>query len=143
MQINSRSFHYRFNEFVQSDKFTDRAHRGRFTTCSYIRTCLYSVLKGAFNTVIGLLLTLMVGWIFGSALIVPILIFFFGGHPTDLFVAPAVLVWACVLVGLAMLFLKQVKERLKKSFKPNTTRNVFVQAIVDKHNKFCTRVEVV
>jgi hypothetical protein len=143
MQINSRSLHYRFNSLVQSDKFTDRALCGRFTTCSYIRTCLYSLLKGAFNSVVGLLLAIIVSWILGSALIVPVLIFFFDSHPIDLFIVPTVAVWGCVVVGLAVLFIKQVKERLKKSFKPSTTRSVFVQAIVDKHNKFCTRVEVV
>lgn len=71
MKISSKSMHYRFNALVQKDKFTDRAECGRFTTCSYIRTTIASLFKGAFHCLLVATLAVMGVWVALSALIVP------------------------------------------------------------------------
>lgn len=142
MKITNTSWHYRFNKLVQQEKFTNRAERGRFTTCSYIRTTITSLFKGAFNCLLVVVLGILVSWVALSALIVPFYIWLTSTVPTDAFLVPCVLVWVVVALGLVVALCKQLKERLEEKFE-GYQPNVFVQAIKDKHNKFCTRVEVV
>ena len=142
MKINASSWHYRFNSFVQEDRFTYNADRGRLTTCSYIRTTIFSVFQGIFKSIVLLLISLLALLFVGSMIGVPISILF-GYVPADVFVGPAAICWIVATFGLLLLFIKQLKERFSASFEPDSEPNVFFQAIRDKHNKFCTRVEVV
>ena len=75
---------------------------------------------------------------------VPIILYM-GKLPYELPAVLCLIGWLAVIIALAILFIKQVKEwienaRLKAGSKPSKEPNVFVQAIIDKHNKFCTLV---
>ena len=142
MKISNTSWHYRFNKLVQQEKFTDRAECGRFTTCSYIRTTIASMFKGAFNCLLVVVLSMLIAWLALSALIVPFYIWLSSSIPQDIFMVPCVLIWCIAVLGLVIALGKQIKERLEEKFE-GYQPNVFVQAIKDNHNKFCTRVEVV
>lgn len=141
MKISSTSLHYRFNAKVQSDKFTDKAERGRFTTCSYIRTSLYSVVQALWFTFVAFLASFLVLWVVGSAIWVPISIFFLNGTPVESALAAAAVFWVLVGIALAVMTFKFINARYIAPVLKEP--NVFIQAIKDNHNKFCTRVEVV
>lgn len=141
MKISSSSWHYRFNAKIQSDKFTNRAECGRFTTCSYIRTCIASVFQGAWYAFLICFLAVFIACVLGSAIWVPISIFFMSGTPTGFPLAAALIVWILIAIGLLVLMWKQVKPYY--NVKVHQEPNVFFQAIKDHHGKFCTRVEVV
>lgn len=144
MKISKASWHYRFNRLVQGDAFVDRARRGQFTTCSYIRTIIFSVIAGITKAVVCAILGALVATAAVSAIVVPILVWFTGIQPAEPFVGMAVFMWGVVALILVVVTAKLTKDRLKRvnwSRKPKEP-NLFIQAIKDKHNKFCTRVEV-
>lgn len=139
MNISSTSWHYRFNKFVQGYAFSDRALRGQFTTCSYIRTLIFSMISGATKAVVTFLLGVLAATFVLSGIIVPILIWFTDIQPAEPFGPFALIFWGIVAFCLL------TKERIKRinwDRKPKEP-NVFIQAIKDKHDKFCTRVKVV
>lgn len=138
MKISTRSWHYRFNAKIQQDKFIDRVKCNRHTTCSYIRTTIYSAFQGLWFIFIMCLIVLLAGSLVGSAVWVPISILFLSGTPTGIVLALAVIVWVLIAFGLAVLTWKFMKHRFTQR-----EPNLFVQAIKDHHGKFCTRVEVV
>ena len=127
MKINASSWHYRFNSFVQEERFTWKADRGRLTTCSYIRTTIFSVFQGIFKSVVLFMVGLFALWFVGSMIGVPIGILF-GYVPLDVFIGPAVICWVLVAFSLVLLFIKYTKERFSASFEPNGEPNVFFQA---------------
>lgn len=147
MKISKTSLHYRFNNFIQGGDFRMRAIEGRFTTCSYIRTCIASVFGGIFKLVILIALLVAVLTFLACMFGVPIAIFM-GYVPADKAIPPCVVGWAAVAFGLFVLMCKQTNQCIKnaraRAMKNYVSPepNVFIQAIVDKHNKFCTRVEV-
>ncbi|MNI46901.1 hypothetical protein D3C73_1013890 [compost metagenome] len=56
-----------------------------------------------------------------------------------------VVAWVFTAAVLLIVLLGQIKEwiqnlEFKTSDRPSKEPSVFVQAIIDKHNKFCTRV---
>ncbi|MNE31037.1 hypothetical protein D3C80_1245830 [compost metagenome] len=142
MKINSRSWHYRFNAKIQRDKFTDRVRCGRHTTCSYIRTTIYSAMQALWFTFILCIIVAFVAFFLGSAIWVPIAIFFLNGVPGGMSIAAAGIVWVLVAIGLGYLTYKFLPAYLPKR-DPNKEPNVFIQAVKDQHNKVCTRIEVV
>jgi len=142
MKISSKSWHYRFNLKIQGEKFEHKAECGRFTTCSYIRTCIASVIQGAWFAFLICIIAALAIFIVGSAIWVPISIFFLGGIPTGSPLAAACIVWALIALGLLVLMWKQ-QVRPYYNAKVHQEPNVFIQAIKDKHGKFCTRVELV
>lgn len=141
MQISNRSWHYRFNAKIQSDTFTNKAACNRFTTCSYIRTTIYSVMQALWFTFLACVVAAFVGGALGAALWVPFSIFFMNGVPNEVAVVTACVVWALIAFGLAVLTWLFIKPRFVEPMLKEP--NVFIQAIKDHHGKFCTRVEVV
>lgn len=145
MIISNLSWHYRFNKFVQGNAFVDRALSGRFTTCSYIRTLIFSVISGATKAVVTFVLGILAATFVLSGLIVPILIWFTDIQPAEPFGPFALVFWGIVAFCLLFAFCKYTKDRIKRinwDRKPKEP-NLFIQAIKDKHDKFCTRVKVV
>lgn len=142
MQINKTSWHYRFNAKIQQEKFTWRLREGRHTTCSYIRTTIFSALQATWFAFLACVCAAVIGFVLVSAIWVPISIFFLNGVPSELMVGVASIMWICVACGLGYATYKLLPAYLPKR-DPNKEPNVFVQAIKDQHNKVCTRVEVV
>lgn len=141
MQINKLSWHYRFNAKIQQDKFTDRIRCGRHTTCSYIRTTIFSALQATWFAFLACVCIVVVAFVLGSAIWVPISIFFLNGVPAGIAVGAACAVWVAVAIGLGYATYKFLPKFFPRD--PQKEPNVFVQAIKDQHNKVCTRIEVV
>ena len=142
MKINKQSWHYRFNAKIQRDLFINRARAGRHTTCSYIRTTLYSVVQGLWFCFLLCVVAAIVAIGLGSMIWVPISIFFLNGAPAGEFAVIAFVMWVAFAILLGYLTYKFMPNIMPKR-DPYKEPNVFFQAIKDQHNKVCTRVEVV
>jgi hypothetical protein len=141
MKITSTSWHFRFNSKIQNDRFTDKARCGRFTTCSYIRTSIYSVVQALWFTFLACFTAIVIGCAIGCAIWVPFSIFFLSGTPPGEALTAASVVWGLIAFGLLVMTWKYVEPRFVAPAIKEP--NVFIQAIKDHHGKFCTRVEVV
>lgn len=144
MKISKNSWHYRFNDF-NNDNFSYRFEKGVYTTCSYIRTTIASFFAFGFKCTAILCALALVAWIIGSMVGVPLMVFMGATSLSDVFVVPCVVGWALTVLILFVTLVAQIKEwfqnlEFKTSDRPSKEPNVFVQAIIDKHNKFCTRV---
>lgn len=143
MKIAKTSWHYRFNNFNNSS-FEHRFDRGRYTTCSYIRTTIASFLSAIFKGFIILIVAAFAALMVGCMIVTPISIYL-GINPYDVFGFLCVVGWVIVTIGLTVAFVSDVTERCRNFQFKATERvkkepNVFVQAVIDKHNKFCTLV---
>lgn len=143
MKISKDSWHYRFNDF-SNDNFSYRFSKGQYTTCSYIRTTIASTFASLFKGFVILCMLAMVLGIVGSMIVVPFMIFM-GSMPPELPTVTCVVAWVFTVAALIILLIGQTKEwiqnlEFKTSDRPTKEPSVFVQAIIDKHNKFCTRV---
>lgn len=144
MQISKTSWHYRFNKW-QNDNFSSRFNRGHYTTCSYIRTTIASTFACLFKAWIILLVISCILGLIGCMVVVPIMIFLGSASIPELPGVMCVVGWLMVIVILAIVLVNQIKnwiDNLETKFKDRPVKepNVFVQAVIDKHNKFCTRV---
>lgn len=144
MKISKNSWHYRFNDF-NNDNFTYRFENGVYTTCSYIRTTIASFFAFAFKCAFLLCIAGIILWIIGSMIGVPVMIYMGVTSIHELLVGPFIVGWLAVIVVLIITLAKQIGEWIDArgttfNNRPKKEPNVFVQAIIDKHNKFCTRV---
>lgn len=144
MQISKTSWHYRFNNF-QNDNFVHRFNKGQYTTCSYIRTTIASIFAGMFKSFIILCVLGMALGIVASMIVVPIMVFMGATSIPELPAVTCVVAWIFAIAVLIILLMSQIKDwfqnlEFKTSDRPTKEPSVFVQAIIDKHNKFCTRV---
>lgn len=143
MKIAKTSWHYRFNRF-NNEKFEDRFNYGCYTTCSYIRTTLASIFASIFKCAVLLCVAGVILWVAGSMLAVPVMIYM-GLMPYELSAVVCMIGWIFVVSALIVLLFGQIKEwirnlKVKSGDRPKKEPNVFVQAVIDKHNKFCTLV---
>ena len=142
MKIAKTSWHYRFNRF-NNENFEDRFNYGMYTTCSYIRTTLASMFSALFKCCVLLVVACFILGMLGSMIVVPILIFM-GTTPPELPTIVCAICWSFTIGALLILLAGQIKEWVEnlkyKSARPKKEPNVFVQAVIDKHNKFCTLV---
>jgi len=143
LKIAKTSWHYRFNKF-NNDNFESRFNRGHYTTCSYIRTTLASMLAATFKCAVILCVAAVILWVIGSMVVVPFVVFM-GIMPYDLAAVTCVMGWIFLVGGLFILLVNQINEWIKNieyktNDRPKKEPNVFVQAVIDKHNKFCTLV---
>lgn len=143
MKIAKTSWHYRFNRF-NNEHFEDRFNYGCYTTCSYIRTTLASMFSALFKCAVILCVAGLILWVIGSMIVVPIVIYM-GMMPYEMAGAFCLVGWIFTAAALATLLFGQIKEwikniKFKTDDRPKKEPNVFVQAVIDKHNKFCTMV---
>lgn len=142
MKISKSSWHYRFNKFMDDD-FTYEFSEGQFTTCSYIRATIGSMFTALFKSVVLMIFGAFGLFFVGSMIGVPIVVFL-GKVPYELSAILCIVGWAFAAAGLLVLFAKQVQEWMKarrsKTGAVKKEPSVFVQAIIDKHNRFCTLV---
>ena len=137
MKIAKTSWHYRFNRF-NNERFEDRFNYGCYTTCSYIRTTLASMFSALFKCAVILCVAGLILWVIGSMIVVPIIIYM-GMMPYEMAGAFCLVGWIFAASALAVLLFGQIKEWIKNlEFKtddrPKKEPNVFVQAVIDKHN---------
>lgn len=143
MKIAKTSWHYRFNKF-NNEHFEHRFDRERYTTCSYIRTTLASMFSATFKCAVILCMAAVILWVIGSMLAVPFVVFM-GVMPYELAGVTCVVGWAFLVSALIIMLIGQIKEwieniEFKTNDRPKKEPNVFTQAVIDKHNKFCTLV---
>lgn len=141
MKITKDSWHYRFNNW-QNAMFEYHFDTGRYTTCSYIRTTIGSAFSAFFKGLTALCFLGIFLFIAGSMLIVPAMVFM-GQMPPEMPAVVCVTSWAIAAFVLLILFVRYTTEWFesrRNSSSQSKEPNVFVQAIIDKHNKYCTRV---
>jgi len=143
LKIAKTSWHYRFNK-SNNENFTYWFANEHYTTCSYIRTTIASMFSCLFKILFFLFIGGFILFVVGSMIGVPIILYM-GKLPYELPGILCVIGWGFAIAGLVVMFIKYTKEwienaRLKAGSKPSKEPNVFVQAIIDKHNKFCTLV---
>lgn len=137
MQISKSSWHFRFNAWMQ-ESFRSRSRNEIFTTCSYIRTTIFSFIVGFVKLLwIALAATLAVIIVAGIVYI-PFLIFGSVGKVEPLIVG-GIIGWGGLLIaGVALLadkltpFWQERKERKIAALK---------QAMLDNKAGICTIVE--
>ena len=144
MKISKDSWHYRFNDF-SNDNFSYRFSKGQYTTCSYIRTTIASTFASLFKGFIILCIIATILGVVGSMIAVPVMVFMGMTSIPELPAVTCVTGWVAVSVVLFVILVNQIKEwiqniEFKTSERVKKEPSVFVQAIIDKHNKFCTRV---
>lgn len=143
MKIAKSSWHYRFNNW-SNQFFAHKCERGHYTTCSYVRTTIASMLSVLFK---GLILLFLFGgfcFVSGSMIIVPI-ISLMGHAPYEAAAVFCVCGWIAAAFDAVAFLLNRAQKWIKNSAdKENASKkepSVFIQAIIDKHNKFCTLVK--
>lgn len=137
MKVSKSSWHYRFNDYFQSN-FSYRASRSTFTTCTYIRTTIRTFFQ-ALATVLFLGATLcMLGVIFGSAIYWPVAVIF--GLTLAKFTVPfAIITYAAVIaVGAGILYDKKLKPKLEA--RREQKLSLLRQAVIDRKEGICTIV---
>jgi len=143
MKISDKSLHYRFNKLVQGHAFEYRAVKGRFTTCSYVRTTIFSAISGLCKSFVIALLAGLVLSVVYSTFAVPVMLFALNLQPNGFMMGASTMGNVVIVLALMGLLNEMLKQRAlgRQQSKPREP-NVFIQAIKDKHAKFCTRVEV-
>lgn len=138
MKISKDSWHYRFNDYIQSD-FGYRAEREVFTTCTYIRTTIRTMFEAAFKLSLILFFVTLGALVVGSAIYLPIAKLF--ALPLLGFVEPFAGVTYAVITALLLgtgyeKFLKPALERRREQ-----KISLLRQAMKDKKEGICTIVE--
>lgn len=145
MKISKNSWHYRLNS-SSNEHFAYWFDRGRYTTCSYVRRTLMSLAVTFFKGAVILAGALTLLGVLYSMIAYPISHYL--GYATNQIVEAMALVgWIFTIIGVLFGIIYTIhswaEKRARKS-KPFERRKkehgVFVQAIIDKHNKFCTLV---
>lgn len=145
MKISKTSWHYQLNRNT-NEHFEYWFDRGRYTTCSYVRRTAASVLVTLFKGTVILAGILTLIAVLYSMVAYPISHYL--GHATNQVVeALAVVGWIFAVIAALFVIVyttqRWVEKRASKSRpfeRRKKERSVFVQAVIDKHNKFCTLV---
>jgi hypothetical protein len=148
MIISKNDWHYRFNKTFGSSDFEVKAQNGRYTTCSYIRQFLYSLLRALLALSMFSFLAAFVIWLVGSMIGVPIAIYMGFVFPAKGFLAGSVGLcgagWLFTGAFLTYLLAEQIGTGLKNKLEAyETKKGLLAQAREDKKKGFCTFVEVV
>lgn len=137
MQISKSSWHYRFNAWMQ-ESFSSRSRNEIFTTCSYIRTTIFSMIVGVLK-----LLYLVVGAAFViltavGVIYLPFLVFGEVGKVEPLIVS-GIVGWGFLLL-LATLY---TVDKLTPWCEARKERRIALlkQAMLDKKAGICTIIE--
>lgn len=143
MKISKNSWHYRMNRW-NDDDFVAKFKAGRYTTCSYVRVTIGTILALFVKIAALLAIASLIGFVVGSMFVVPTLVYM-GIAPYELAGIMCVAGWIMTICFLVYALIDQIQMWLKHRAesaedRPKKEPNVFVQAIIDKHNKFCTLV---
>lgn len=140
MKISRNSWHYRYNQYVRDD-WRFRAHLETFTTCSYIRTTMFTVLVhlmqlGFIAVTIGALLA------FTLLLSVPVLAISGFVFPADLLGA-SLAAWIGIGSLIGVLLFAFVSSQIEKAYiKAKRKRQTLLsQALQDRKDGICTIVD--
>ena len=144
MKIAKTSWHYRLNNNT-NEHFAYWFDKGRYTTCSYVRRTIASMFVVLFKSLLMLGGICTLGAVVVSMIAVPISLYM-GIKPHDIPGILCLIGWVFALMLSLFVVFSKAKDIIDRaSVKPFKTRKkkehgVFVQAIIDKHNKFCTLV---
>lgn len=143
MKISKDSWHYRLNDIIQGYSFRDRARNRKFTTCTYIRTTVRSLIQGLLYAVLLVALALGAGALIGLMLYVPLAaVSGWVIHPG--FIVPAVVGWGwAAIFGIVWVFGKigpYIRERLSDRYERKLS--ILEQRVKDGKEGICTIVEV-
>ncbi len=137
MKVSKSSWHYRLNDYFQSN-FAHRAERSTFTTCTYIRTTIRTFLQALVVILLSGFALSMLALIFGSAIYLPIAAIF-GFAILDFTVPFAVVVYgAIVSVSIVLLYEKKLKPKLEA--RREQKMSLLRQAVLDRKEGICTIV---
>lgn len=137
MQISKSSWHYRFNAWMQ-ESFKSRSRNEIFTTCSYIRTTIFSFIVSLVKLLwiaLGIILAVI---IVAGIVYIPFLIFGSVGKVEPLIVG-GIIGWGGLLIaGVALL-----ADKLTPFWQERKERKIAVlkQAMLDNKAGICTIVE--
>ncbi len=137
MQISKSSWHYRFNAWMQ-ESFKSRSRNEIFTTCSYIRTTIFSFIVGLVKLLWIALAVILAVIIVAGIVYLPFLIFGSVGKVEPLIVGGIIGWGGLLMAGVALLadkltpFWQERKERKIAALK---------QAMLDNKAGICTIVE--
>jgi sterol desaturase/sphingolipid hydroxylase (fatty acid hydroxylase superfamily) len=137
MQISKSSWHYRFNAWMQ-ESFQSRSRNEIFTTCSYIRTTIFSGIIGFFKLLMSLLGVIFVIWAVVGVVYLPFLIFGSVGEVEPLIVG-GVIGWGAIGIVVACI----VADKLTPFWQARKERKIALlkQAMLDNKAGICTIIE--
>lgn len=137
MQISKSSWHYRFNDWMQ-DSFKWRTNKEIFTTCSYIRTTIFSLIVGLFKLFAIALAVGVGGWLLVGVAYLPFFAFGSVGELEPLVVG-GVLGWGIIGVVLSCI----VADKLTPFWQARKERKIALlkQAMLDNKAGICTIIE--
>lgn len=144
MQISKNAWHYNLNSSIQGWPFIDRAHGRKFTTCTYIRTTIRSVLQVVASGVGIISFILLALGLFLNAAWFPLALLLDLPYIKEL--APmAGAVWVIGIVGLLVQLVSWLMENFgaKLSERQERKLNLLEQRIKDGKEGICTIVEIV
>lgn len=148
MIISKKDWHYRFNNTFGSTDFEMKARNGRYTTCSYIRQTLYSMIRAlAAGSMLAFLAAFAI-WLVGSMIGVPIAIYMGFVFPAKGFLATSLGLcgagWLLTGAILTYMLAERIGNAAKNKLEAyETKKGLLAQAREDKKQGFCTFVEVV
>lgn len=137
MQISKSSWHYRFNAWMQ-ESFKSRSRNEIFTTCSYIRTTIFSFIVSLVKLLwiaLGIILAVI---IVAGIVYIPFLIFGSVGKVEPLIVGGIIGWGGLLMAGVALL-----ADKLTPFWQERKERKIAVlkQAMLDNKAGICTIVE--
>lgn len=137
MQISKSSWHYRFNAWMQ-ESFSSRSRNEIFTTCSYIRTTIFSFLIGVLKLLICILSAIVVVDVVVGIIYLPFLIFGTVGEVEPLVVG-GIIGWGVIGIVIAAI----VADKLTPFWQARKERKIAMlkQAMLDNKAGICTIVE--
>lgn len=137
MKVSKSSWHYRFNDYFQSN-FAYRAERSTFTTCTYIRTTIRTFFQATAATAFVSMLILMLILILGSAVYWPVAAIF--GLPLAKFTVPFAVGTYCAIGAASIVLLYEKKLKPKLEARREQKLSLLRQAVLDRKEGICTIV---
>lgn len=137
MQISKSSWHYRFNAWMQ-ESFRSRSRNEIFTTCSYIRTTLFSLIVGVFKLFWVVLAAIFAVVVVAGIVYLPLLIFGSVGEVKPLIVG-GIIGWGGLLVAGVVL----LADKLTPFWQARKERKIAAlkQAMLANKAGICTIIE--
>lgn len=137
MNVSKSSWHYRFNDYFQSN-FGSRVDHSTFTTCSYIRTTVRTAFQAAFVIAATLLILVAIGTVLGSGIYLPIALAF--GLPMATFVGGFALITYVALITVSCAWVYESKLKPVLEARREQKLSLLRQAVLDRKEGICTIV---
>lgn len=137
MQISKSSWHYCFNSWMQ-DSFKYRARNDVFTTCSYIRTTIFSAIVGLFKIFAMILAVFVAIWMVAGVVYLPFFVFGTVGELPPLVVG-GIMGWSFLAIVAVACLMDKLSPYLKRRKEKRIA--LLKQAMLDKSAGICTIID--